>query len=915
MVAAPRSSSVLETRGSHTQGKRVTVLLDSETTTSKIRFSEDAPELISTRTSSHGIRSNSTLRSSVDSPTRSSSTLGESRGKIRFNARFSTPDETPVETPVRSLEAIGEAQSEYQQSEYAPTEYDEEDEYDESSSEYEVGRRRSLTVKDRVDRHLKNLLCRSINEHCLSDAHSRRQSKWKSFGKSVCFAGGKSVCFSGGHPAQTGLPGAMAELTSALPQRKSGGQSSDKFRRGARRWASYGSTLRDVTPYERFKRIATRVRIIAKVCLTFRLYVAETHGEMTLHHMEMSRSMRGADINTQDNAESEQKQKQDNFDVADFKCYTEFKFPRKGRIICELEPEQRTPLQVEQLRRLMLTIDAFRTYPAKVQTLLCKRLRYETYMRRRLIVRRGHVATCMYFIFSGSIGVTKGNQSAETVFTDSEPIVLRKGLLFGDIALINNDRRNASIVVMECAEFLVVDRHDFDALHLFDYHNREFNGRLTFFRDNPLLRYCSNDYISSLAGGCKNEWSIHNQVVVRDSTKTNNIYFVKSGRLSVVRLVQLDSCNSFKRHLTENGAFPALHTLGQTLRSCSHNDEATYSVDRKVKKLLVPEINCAVYLQVDQLQAGDCFGLNTLMYPDDRVFTLISEGCELLRLSKGQVQKNKDIARVLKRNAVPYPSDEELCKIFMAMNHWRFYRSAVAKKAIDATGLFRHGQAAAKNSGEIGSWMQGCIKMPWDPERSTKSMSQYLTLADTRDARGEYWPYRDKKMKTLGCPHEDRAATRRQGALHEDLKWQRERNNENTRETINLDKYCPSKRAEQMKKQVGMHRHSKYAESVKSPAHSTMKRAEQIKSQVEKMERDVISRIEKTGRAKDKELDDRHKIGMRLRKAVDQKGRHMQKARDRTSGADSPRPRQTGPYIARLIQGIDLPTFKIQSFA
>ena len=122
------------------------------------------------------------------------------------------------------------------------------------------------------------------------------------------------------------------------------------------------------------------------------------------------------------------------------------------------------------------------------------------------------------------------------MFTDSEPITLGKGSLFGDIALINNQRRNASIVCMENTEFLVCDREDFIALNLFDYHDKEYQGRLQFFKNIPLLKNCSQEYINQLAGSCKNEWSIHNQVVVKDSNNTNFVYFVKSGRLSVVRL-------------------------------------------------------------------------------------------------------------------------------------------------------------------------------------------------------------------------------------------------------------------------------------------------------------------------------------------------------------------------------------------
>merc|ERR1711981_552660 len=147
---------------------------------------------------------------------------------------------------------------------------------------------------------------------------------------------------------------------------------------------------------------------------------------------------------------------------------------------------------------------------------------------------------------------------------------------------------------METTEFLVVDREDFEKLNLFEYHNHEYSERLTFFRDNPLLQGCDEEFINLLAGSCKGEWSIHNQVVVKDSNKTTYVYFVKSGRLSVVRLLQLDSCQSFKKELIETGAFPKLNKLSTTLRStCSHS---ALNSERKIKRFLAPDINCSVYM-------------------------------------------------------------------------------------------------------------------------------------------------------------------------------------------------------------------------------------------------------------------------------------------------------------------------------
>ena len=110
----------------------------------------------------------------------------------------------------------------------------------------------------------------------------------------------------------------------------------------------------------------------------------------------------------------------------------------------------------------------------------------------------------LYFIFSGSIGVAN-DYEGQSVFTESEPIVLKKGACFGELALINNDTRNASIVCMETTEFLVIDRDDFEALNLFDRYNSEYLERIRYFQANPLLKNVSLEKIKTLASICKEE--------------------------------------------------------------------------------------------------------------------------------------------------------------------------------------------------------------------------------------------------------------------------------------------------------------------------------------------------------------------------------------------------------------------------
>lgn len=257
---------------------------------------------------------------------------------------------------------------------------------------------------------------------------------------------------------------------------------------------------------------------------------------------------------------------------------------------------------------------------------------------------------------------------------------------------------------------------------------------------------------------------------------TETINFVKSGRVGIVRLLHLDSCLAFKKTLVETGCFPDIHRLNQTIRS--DPEETQVKVENAITKLLVPDLNFSTYLQVDQLQMGEVFGLESLAYPDDRVFSLVSEGCELLRVPLSSILElvgKTELREILKNICKPYPSDEELCKLFLDKNHWMFYRDKQVKSVVNQSILNRvhapinslkyqrgsnvhdlkksmyrgcslEGQIHKLSIDGTDDWQSGCVKMPWN-EKSIKNLHKYMASIDLADAKGEYKALKKKILQ------------------------------------------------------------------------------------------------------------------------------------------------------------------------
>jgi CRP-like cAMP-binding protein len=75
------------------------------------------------------------------------------------------------------------------------------------------------------------------------------------------------------------------------------------------------------------------------------------------------------------------------------------------------------------------------------------------------IIREGDVGSEMYVVFSGGVEIQK-----ETRAGDSYTVVILKAeynVFFGELALVDDDKRSATVIATEDSEFLVITKEDF----------------------------------------------------------------------------------------------------------------------------------------------------------------------------------------------------------------------------------------------------------------------------------------------------------------------------------------------------------------------------------------------------------------------------------------------------------------------
>ncbi|KAM8967195.1 cyclic nucleotide-binding domain-containing protein 2-like [Pelodytes ibericus] len=427
------------------------------------------------------------------------------------------------------------------------------------------------------------------------------------------------------------------------------------------------------------------------------------------------------------------------FDTNFFKTQYEFTFPEKAIAVTLRRPEERSPQDIRYIRSMMMGILSFRRYSSQMQLMLARVVYYRRFGRGRVIVRKGHRGDGFYFVFSGVLAVTQ-DEDGRSALLDPEPILLHKGASFGEVALLKGLRRNATVICMEDTEFLVVDRKEFFRNKLDQELQKELQYRFHFFRSLDLFSSWSDQFLETLADHCKTEECHHSQVIVSDSSETKNIIFITKGRCEVLRLVDLSQCPSFLKWIKQHDALLGKSSLlsytemNHPRSKMEDKKEAEKRGAREARSMSVenivqrnglpvsysetlesqdlpPDLVAGVYLRLDSLHPGQYFrGVDvdfiesclerenrltleqSMAYispsdpKDPRPMVIVSQGAEIIRIKLDKFTELADLTTLekLRLEMCQYPSDNDLCRVFLEQNRWKVFKSDLVSNLTSA---------------------------------------------------------------------------------------------------------------------------------------------------------------------------------------------------------------------------------------
>eukprot|EP00033_Pygsuia_biforma_P003655 GCRY01004001.1.p1 GENE.GCRY01004001.1~~GCRY01004001.1.p1 ORF type:complete len:503 (+),score=135.61 GCRY01004001.1:205-1713(+) len=176
------------------------------------------------------------------------------------------------------------------------------------------------------------------------------------------------------------------------------------------------------------------------------------------------------------------------------------------------------------LENLGLTIDQIRS--------LVRQSRRDVVAQGQYVVRQGDIGDSWYLILKGAFDVLILSNGAIT-----KAQTLGPGQSFGELALVRNAPRAASVVAVETGELMRVVKDDFDRV-LKSAHQHELTSNYAFLRSLEALETVSDKAIQKLADIVTYKSYAAGQMIARTAQPASHIFFVKSGVAQVYKEVE-----------------------------------------------------------------------------------------------------------------------------------------------------------------------------------------------------------------------------------------------------------------------------------------------------------------------------------------------------------------------------------------
>ncbi|XP_060557163.1 uncharacterized protein LOC132717657 isoform X2 [Ruditapes philippinarum] len=232
-------------------------------------------------------------------------------------------------------------------------------------------------------------------------------------------------------------------------------------------------------------------------------------------------------------------------DLSKFKANRQMRIPEETKRILSKEFSHRTEQEVYHVTLALRNIKSFSEYPKRMQEKIAEVGLYEKYESKRMIVRQGHPASAFYFILSGAVVVMVMDEDSKY----ARPVAhLYKGQTFGELAIINESKRNSTVIAKETCEFMSISAKDYHKIFMAGgVKNINDPDQEIFLKSLTCLAAWPIHILQENPNKCQFLFFKNGEVIVRDSHYSDWVIIVKSGSVQVLKKLKRVEAFEWKR--------------------------------------------------------------------------------------------------------------------------------------------------------------------------------------------------------------------------------------------------------------------------------------------------------------------------------------------------------------------------------
>ena len=363
----------------------------------------------------------------------------------------------------------------------------------------------------------------------------------------------------------------------------------------------------------------------------------------------------------------------------------EFKKIEKIKSLLEIPPKKREDKTCLELMNLTKDLKVFENIARSIEHQnICSSITLVTCKPNDIVIRQGDLGDCLYYILHGLVTIQLSIQ-IDTGIQDKNQIViveknigeLRDGEIFGELALLYNIPRTASVIALTDTSLIKIDKMPFTK-YLKNVFEGQLQDQIEFLQICPIFNKMPKELLIKLGIRSVIKKFATGQIILKNDTKSDSIFVIRRGTVKVIKeILFIKNENKIRKKRLRRNRSQILDYEDYTNRQQLENEkvlellalgpsEEDMREDNFIKKSITLEI----------LKIGDIF---PSYYSSNELYLDVQfesdNPCELIELDISHIKEIiPETFEFIKKYSKPYPSEEFLRRFHYYNESWLRYK-------------------------------------------------------------------------------------------------------------------------------------------------------------------------------------------------------------------------------------------------